>query len=60
MGGPLFMLTGVIAGAVYAITKVAKKAMWTWTILLLIAFSFLGVGGVQMQRMKNYESRSIS
>jgi hypothetical protein len=48
MGGPLFAFTGIIAAIVYAITKSAKKAMWVWTILLLISFAILGVGGIKV------------
>lgn len=44
-GGPVFVATGLIAGIVYLVTKKPTASMWTWTILLLAAFTLLGIGG---------------
>lgn len=43
-GIPLFLATtlGWLVG--YLVTRDMKKALWTWTALILVAFSFLGIG----------------
>jgi hypothetical protein len=47
MGGPVFLITGVIAGTVYFFKRNPSTAMWTWTILLLVTFVALGIGGAK-------------
>ena len=36
---PLFLVTGVGAGAAYAATRNHRKALWTWTILILVGMT---------------------
>lgn len=47
MGGPVFVITGAIAGIVYVFKRKPATAMWTWTILLLVTFVALGLGAVK-------------
>ena len=49
-GGVVFLGTGLVSGIVYAVSKSSSKALWTWTILLLIVFVLLSIGGVQLVR----------
>lgn len=51
MGGPIFLGTGIVAGIVYAVSKSRSKALWTWTILLLVVFALLSIGGIQVTRL---------
>ncbi len=48
MGAPVFGGTGIISGIVYLVVKDANKALWTWTILLLLGFTILGIGGAKI------------
>ncbi len=50
MGGPVFAGTGIVAGIAYAGTKNPIKALWVWTILILVAFSIMGIGAARMVR----------
>ncbi|RWI62444.1 MAG: hypothetical protein EOR30_33630 [Mesorhizobium sp.] len=50
MGGSVFVGTGFVASLVYAVTKNRNKTLWIWTVLLLVAFAFLGIGAARMVR----------
>lgn len=45
-----FLSTGAIAGLVYIFKRKPSTAMWTWTVLLLVAGLFLSVGAARMAR----------
>lgn len=47
LGGPVFLITGVIAGIVYFFKRSPSAAMWTWTVLLLVTLVALGIGGTK-------------
>jgi len=47
MGGPVFIITGAIAGIVYFFKRKPTTAMWTWTVLLLVTLIILGIGGAK-------------
>lgn len=51
MSLPLFLVTGVGAGVAYAVTRNHRKALWTWTILVLVGMVVLGIGAAQGLRM---------
>lgn len=44
ISAPLFLVTGVGSGIVYAVTEDRTKALWTWTILVLLGMLLLGIG----------------
>ena len=39
-----FILTGILSAFVYGFTKSDSRALWTWTVSLLIAFVLLSMG----------------
>ena len=47
MAGPVFLITGAIAGIVYFFKRRSTTAMWTWTILLLVTLAVLSISGAK-------------
>ena len=45
-GGPIFIFSGIIPLILYLTTKNSTRAMWVWTILLLLTFAALSMGGM--------------
>lgn len=41
---PVLFITGIISGIIYYFFKYWKTAMWTWTVLVLIAMLWLTLG----------------
>jgi hypothetical protein len=50
MGLPVFFTTSLGGGLTYAITRNRTKALWAWTVLVLVAFAVLGVGAARVMR----------
>ena len=48
MAVPSFLITGVLSGVAYLFKRTAFSVLITWTILLLLAFVFLGVGAAKL------------
>ena len=44
MGAPVFLVTGVGAGLVLAISRNRRTALQTWTGLIVVAIILLGIG----------------
>ena len=54
VGGPVFFNTGAIAGIIYHLKRQPKTAMWIWTILLVVTFLILGIGGVDWDQQRGF------
>ncbi len=56
MGGAVFIVTAIGGAVGYAITRSRVKALWTWTVFVLLAMIILGIGGAQGLRKRHEES----
>ena len=43
MCGPVFLISGVVAGVVHMFKRSARAAMWTWTVLTA---AYLSIGAI--------------
>ncbi len=53
LGSPVFGVTALGSGLVYFLTKSRTKALWGWFLLILVAFTILGIGAAQIARVSN-------
>ena len=54
LGGPVFFNTGAVAGIVYFLKRQPSTAMWFWTILLVVTFLVLWIGGVDWGQQRGF------
>lgn len=52
MGTPVYLVTSLGAGLVWALTKNRRRALVAWGVLILIAFVVLGIGAAAGSRKK--------